>query len=255
MKISIYRSAFNLVKNNFQGWEESIFKSCDFADEVVIAVNTSSDGTLELIKDLGISNLVVLECDIPYSDPLLDGKLKNEALQKCSGDILIQLDLDEYIPKWQKSIWIKYAESLKKDFVSCYMIPCVDIYGDLNHYKSIGNKWYLHKRGLNRGPVNFARKEDGTVDTHKSDTCELINSEGNLLTSKIVPNDISLLETNKIPFVVHLGYLDFSSRINRNKEFWGEHWIKESGGEEPPHKIHLSIDDFDEQIFEHNLNL
>ena len=48
---SIYSSAFNLIKNNFD-YKEAIDNFCNFAEEVVIAVNTSEDDTLQVLQNL-----------------------------------------------------------------------------------------------------------------------------------------------------------------------------------------------------------
>ena len=255
MKLSIYTSAFNLHKNGFVDWAESIQRFSEFADEVVISVNTSEDSTLESIYDLPFKNLKVVECDISYEDPLLDGKLKNEALQACSGDILVQLDMDEYVPIEQKPLWYNYAKFLffKESSIQCYMFPSVNLYKDKNHLKDINAKWYMHKKGLFRGPVNFARKEDGTVDTNKSDTCAILDADGNLANRDELIQ--ALMDDFAYPFVVHTGYIDLEARLKRNEEFWSEHWRKESGGEAPPHKVHASMEDFTEEAIPHSLKI
>ena len=99
------------------------------------------------------------------------------------------------------------------------MMPTIDLYEDLNHYTAIGHKWYLHKRkGTFRGSVNWARKEDGNLDPEKSDTCELIDHEGDLIPCigriEFSPHD---------PKIIHLGYLDLDERNKVNK-FWGRIW-------------------------------
>lgn len=255
MKVSIYRSAFNLIENGFVYWQDSIRQSCEFADEVIIAVNKSKDNTLEEIQKLGFDNLKIIDCDISYSDPLLDGKLKNEALQNCSGDILIQLDLDEYIPSNQKKNWIDLCQQfLNQDYFQSLMIPSVNLYGSWEKYKDITPKWYIHKKGFFRGPVKYAVKKDGTIDTKISDGCELIDYEGKIPTSALIPKSIEELRKHNI-FVVHFGYLDFNARLERNKKFWSNHWLLESGGDLPAHKIHESLSDFDTESQQHNLQI
>ncbi len=256
IKFSIYSSAFNLIKNQFN-FRKSIHRFCEFAEEVVICVNTSEDNTFDELKKLQLNytNLVIINSDFSYEDPLLDGKIKNEALQATSNEIKIGLDMDEYIPYCQKTIWKKLSASLLEDTVSCYMIPSVNLYKDENHYFSINPKWYMHKSGLFRGAVNFAKKNDGTVDTNRSDTCELIDSHGNLVNSRVTYCDIKYLQDGNFPFVIHEGYMDLDARLLRNKNFWEKHWFVESGGTAPPHKIHKSIDDFDMHYQEHKLLL
>jgi glycosyltransferase involved in cell wall biosynthesis len=256
MKISVYTSAFNLIQHGFKGWRESISRACDFADEVVVCINKSQDDTLIEFSQIGLKKLKIVVSDFSYEDPLLDGKVKNTALQNCSGDILIQLDIDEYIPENQYSNWRAYAEHLfNNQDVDCYMIPALNLYKDWDHYKDINSKWYMHKRGFYRGPVGFARKSDGTIDTNRSDTCELIDAYGCLVRSTLLPNTIEDLRNGSI-FVVHFGYVDLDSRIERNQKFWDEHWRRESGGKTPPHKVHMKKEDFEgEGCLVHNLNL
>lgn len=254
--ISIYSSAFNLINNNFD-YLFIIDNFCNISDEVVIAVNTSIDSTYEILSKLcsKYKNLKIIDTNFSYDDPLLDGKIKNEALQSSTMPIKIGLDMDEYIPIWQKNIWISLSNQLLKDDCLCYMVPSINLYKNCEYYFSITPKWYIHKSGLFRGPVNFAKKQNGFIDTSKSDTCELIDSYGDLVYSKMCPSNIELLREEKYPFVVHMGYLSLENRIIRNNNFWNNHWKVESGGYDPAHKVHKTLDDFDESSSPHKLRI
>lgn len=255
--ISIYTSAFNLIKNKFN-YKFHIQQFSQFADEVIIAINTSEDNSINEIRDFisqNCDNVYILETEFSYEDPLLDGKIKNAALQATSQDIKIGLDMDEYIPLWQKPIWENLANQLLYSTAKSIMIPSINLYKDKSYYFSITPKWYMHKKGLYRGPVNWAIKNNGTIDTSKSDTCELIDENGNLVYSIQTPSDIDSLQSNNFPFVVHNGYLNLEYRLLRNNNFWEKHWKVESGGEIPKHKVHQSIDDFQENYQEHKLNI
>lgn len=253
---SIYSSAFNLIKNKFN-YESAISNFSDFADEVVLSVNTSEDDTLDKLIQLSkdFPKLKIVSSDFSYSDPLLDGKIKNFALQSTTQEFKIGLDMDEYIPLWQKSIWEDLAYSLRFDGVSAIMIPSLNLFKDKSHYSSVTRKWYLHKSGCFRGAVNFARKADGTIDTSKSDTCELIDKDGNLVSFRSISPEIEEMRKGTVPFVVHTGYLSLENRVIRNKNFWGDHWKVESGGEAPAHKVHLDVNEFTEKCFEHHLEI
>lgn len=253
-KISIYTSAFNLIENKFN-YQVSIGRFCEFADEVVVCVNTSVDSTFNELKKLSEThkNLIIIDSDFSYEDPLLDGKIKNKALQATSNPFKIGLDMDEYIPIWQKPMWNELIIMLHSHQADCFMIPSINLYKDKDHYFSISPKWYLHKEGLFRGAVNFARNSDGTVDTNRSDTCELIYQNGDLVSSAMTINEIEALRSNNLPFVVHEGYMNLDERLVRNKNFWSKHWLIESGGQAPPHKIHLENSDFDEIAIRHFL--
>lgn len=255
--ISIYSSAFNLIKNGFD-YRTSIDRFCNFADEVVVCVNTSEDRTLEELKKLRseFSNLVIVESHYSYDDPLLDGKIKNNALQCTTCEVKVGLDMDEYIPQWQKPLWRQMAYGLlMENFCDCYMVPSINLYKDKDHYFSITPKWYIHKSGLFRGPVNYAKKPDGTINTLVSDSCELIDSNGNIVRSVQFSKNTEDLESGYFPFVVHEGYINLDARLLRNKNFWAKHWLVESGGSNPAHIIHSSMEDFQEPYIEHKLRL
>ena len=236
--ISIYTSAFNIIKGNFP-YKEAIDNFCSFADEVVIAVNTSEDKTLLALQYLSVQykNLFIVRTDFSYTDPGLDGKIKNAALQACTHDICLQLDLDERVLLSQKTLWYDMASNLLAAQSSAIMVPVIDLFRDSEHCRGINFKWYLHKRaGSYRGVVNFARLSNGCHDTSKSDSCELIDAWGNLLPSAYLLNPQSSFEVNlsfikqyNLPYVLHYGYVDLNRRIELNKHFWANHWSVEAG--------------------------
>lgn len=260
--ISIYTSAFNVIKGNFS-YAETLVNFCSFADEVVVAINTSEDETLQAITSLTAeyNNLHIIETDFSYTDPGLDGKIKNAALQACTSDICIQLDLDERIPLSQKHLWYNLAGDLLNAQSHAIMIPVIDLFKDSKNIKSIGSKWYLHKRaGAYRGVVNFARLANGHHDTTKSDSCELIDGWGNLLPSIYLLNPQSDLHTKllsikqyNLPYVVHYGYLNLDRRVQLNKDFWANHWSIEAGKKI---EVPLDVNFFDQiPIMEHGLEV
>jgi hypothetical protein len=257
--ISIYHSAFNLNKHGFTRWQDCLSKSCLFADEVIVAINTSEDDTEDTVNNIlkkEAKSFKVIKTSFDYNDPWLDGKIKNAALQECTQEFKLQLDLDEYVPTWQRSIWDNICFKLKFDSnISCLAIPSVDLYKDLHHFKSINHKQYLHKGIAYRAPQIAARKQDGTINTLMSDGCDLVDFNGNFIPTQGINNSLEALESNQIPFVVHLGYVDLNSRLKRNHEFWHDHWYTEGGGQAPAHKIHMKNEDFEYPYLKHNLSL
>lgn len=261
--ISVYHSAFNLNKHGFTGWQDCLRKSCLFADEVVVAINvsTSTDDTENAVEEIlkkEAKSWKIVPTFFDSNDPWFDGKIKNAALQSCTKEFKVQLDLDEYIPTWQRPLWDNICFKLKFDqTASCLAVPSIDLYKDLNHYKSINHKQYLHKGLAYRAPQIGARKPDGTINTLMSDGCDLVDENGNFISTKALDNSLDALQSNQVPFVVHLGYVDLKSRLKRNHEFWHEHWHVESGGQSPAHIIHMKEDfsDFNYQYIKHKLNL
>lgn len=213
--------------------------------------------------------LKIISSDFSYQDPLLDGKIKNAALQATSQDLKIGLDMDERIPLRHKDRWITLGNHLGPDSAfGAWMVPSLNLWGGLDTVRADfethrnSYKWYLHRKGYERGPAAFARKSDGTVDTSKSDTCELIRPGGGLAPSfALMGDDIEDLGAyldyieNAGTFVYHLGYVSYADRVARNRNFWNEHWKVESGGEPPKHKVHMDITEFNDDLTAHNLPL
>jgi hypothetical protein len=267
MRFSIYTSAFNLVKNEFD-YASALDNFTKFAQETVIAINSSNDGTLDAIQTWKRQNpervLRIIQCDIPYDDPLLDGKIKDAALQQTTGEILIGLDIDERILLSQKEKWIELAYGLEFTPFDSFLIPSLDLWGsydeirwDEKHNKKW--KWYLHKKGLKRGPVDFGLTENGFLNLDKSDGCELTYPDGKLVRAQTFtnnPKDTSLRGwldfLKESPFIVHLGYLNLDNRIHRNKEFWSKHWSLSANKDI---KVPLDKRELEHSTFAHGLDL
>ena len=225
MNFSIYTSAFNLDLGVFN-IEGAIKNWSQFASEIVIAtLPKDKDKIFDLIPPVPPCIIRVIGTTLlTTNDPEFDGKLKDVALQACLNEYVIQQDLDERILAESKELEdaVKY---IKQYHVKAIMLPVLDLYKDFTHYKSMGQKWYIHKKeGTKRGVVNFARRPNGTVDTNKSDGCELIDLEGNLVPSL---QATSLFASP--PTVIHYGYLNLKNRAKLNKEFWSEQWSKLNG--------------------------
>ena len=222
MNASIYTSLFNYSPDKFDlvGAFNNWLK---YGNEIVIGTfPDQGEDIWNSLRDHWSNDWIYKNIKIAYAstsldDPLFDGKLKNAALQHCSNEFVIQQDMDERIggdPRaWEMSI--KYLKA--QNSTLAMMIPVIDLYKDYDHYKSLGYKWYLSpKKGCNRGPVNFAKKEGGLIDTEKSDTCELIDENGNLIPSIkhngfLANNDYFKFDIF-YPHVVHLGYLDLEKK-------------------------------------------
>ena len=232
---SIYNSSFNLIKMGFN-YQEMLDNYCSFAEEVVISINTSEDGTYEALKEYSekkeYKNLKLITSAFNYNDPFFDGKIKNNALKYCTRQFCILLDADERIRVSQKKEWIKYANFLKEDKeADALFIPVIDLFYKENYAMNIGCKWYLHKNfiGIERGVVDFAKISDNQIDINKSDSCEAIKN-GKLIKTKYLyspllekKEKLSLIKTMNLPLVYHLGWLNKEQRMEQIK-FWTPIW-------------------------------
>ena len=236
MKLSVYTSLFNYDKGLFD-LVDAFDNWSNYANEIVVSTFEDQhdeimfeciDAASQVKKDFNLK--IVSTKDTDLNDPLFDGKLKDLALKNCSSEIVIQQDADERIGGLKK-YWLEISKNLLQVlFPVSVFIPVIDLYKDYKHYKSLSYKWYIHtKRETNRGVVNFARREDGTVDVDKSDSCELINDNGDLIPST---TDHRFVNTNDVnfPHVIHLGYVDLNNRCKNNK-FREKCWTNLNGSE------------------------
>lgn len=257
---SIYTSFFNVQAGGFD-WRATLLNWLEFlhdTGQISIAINTSTDDSPKLVRDwfaqwklehpMNRTAVEITETSIPYDDPLFDGKIKAAALEKCIQPFCVLLDCDEVLVPAQYGKWMRMAHDLQMDArVDAFLVPVVDLIGDADHYKSIGTKWYLHKNHpyLTRGVVNEARLEDGSLDTSKSDTCELISREtGALVRASAIMAPlpqwmtVAQLESGEIPFVYHLGWLNKAQRIKQSA-FWRDVWTARRGGRDPEPEMTL----------------
>lgn len=229
---SIYTSAYNL-ESGIYDWRQSLLGFIEFSDEVVVATfKSQTDNSVSLLEEFSKDHpkVKVILCDLSQDDPEFDGKLKNEALKNCTKDFCILLDLDEVIPISQKENWTFAAQRLGESTYDALMIPVIDLYNSESEYKSYGTKWYIHKNfiGLERGVVKFARKPDGSIDTNRSDTTELLKY-GNLCNAvySIDPrlkdeDKLNILRQNPM-YVLHYGWL-FKDKRKLAQKFWEKVW-------------------------------
>lgn len=272
--ITIHTSIFNVERMRFK-WREALQNWLQFlggTGEIVIAINTSDDNTPALVRaycDKLIAEsphsgtkIRVVDIEIPYTNPAFDGLGKAAALSHVTQPYAILLDIDEFLVPSQRKLWMGMVRELEnRRNLDALLIPVVDLCGDEQHFSKTGSKWYLHRNSpnLTRGVVNFARRADGTFDTTKSDSCELITKDtGDLARAApiLMPElpdflKLSNLEAGEVPFVVHTGYLDLEQRL-RQTEFWRGHWENREG--KPGSQPKTTLADLEKiKRFRHNL--
>lgn len=256
--LSIYSSAFQLETNNIFGWQKSFRNSCETSDELVIALNTSTDNSEELIRAelKEYDNWRIIHTSFTKDQPGFDGLIKNAAMQECSGEFKLCVDADEFILPRHRPLWENLCFQLQFDNCLGYALPSLDLYLDWSGYKALNSKVYLSKGKTFRGIANQIKKPGGFVDTTRDDSCCLITEDGNYAPVKFLPNDLSAIENDESVVIVHMGYLSIDSRIQRTKNFWAQHWLDCAGGTLPAHKIHLDETTFGHYDYKpHNLKL
>lgn len=256
--ISLATSAFNIESNDFD--IHSAIKNWElYVDEIVISTIPSRDNSLQILKELESSKPIkIIEEDFSLEDPEFDGKLKNSSHQNASNEIVVQCDLDERMGG-KPEAWESFAETLlSNESVKSLFIPVIDLYGSYYEYSSINKKWYICKKeGTKRGVVSFARKQDGKIDIEKSDTCELLDEDDNLVPYidichhyQIDPLRYCQLHN---PFIWHLGYIDIDRRSKINS-WWKPHWENRKG--ESIQEVEISKKDLESrETFKHNIEI
>lgn len=251
--ISLYTTLFNISRLNVN-FDDAFSNWLYYCDEIVISTFTKEVAEVkeEISKskfyDSNKIKIVSKQLDIE-KDVFWEGKLKNKGLQSCNNEVVIQCDLDERISG--KPILFHYLcnHILSHASPRSIMLPTIDLYEDLDHYVNIGYKWYMHrKKGTHRGSVKWARKDNGDLDPEKSDTCELIDKDANLIPCL---GKVDLEDDG--PKIIHLGYLDLKERNNVN-EFWGKIWNHRSEGEFDSSFTPEKVESGDPRKQKHNLS-
>ena len=266
---SIYSIAFNVVKNDF-AYEEAIENFCNFAEEVVVAVNKSDDNTWEEFKRLDekYNNLKIIPAAVDLDDPRLDGKLFNLALQATTQEFKILGGLDHRFCLYQKPEWEQAAYKLRFTELDGFLIPVLDLWGDERSVRwddesNVQMMWFLHKGGLCRGVANQARLSDGTYDPTKCDSSSLIHENGDVAKAqpyllgsiKSLEEYLNTLSKQNL-FVYHTGYANFDTRVKVNKDIWQKQWEEIRPKEKKENLIAVTTQELGKhKTYKHNLKL
>ncbi len=243
MKTSVYSTFWNANKMHLD-YKGALDNWATFADEISIAVGTSTDGTFESIRSYATEQgypVRLIQTSFDFDkDPYAYGKTENAALQNCTGDVLIQQNGDERMLVTREKLQ-ELGRFLRSRFdVSAFWVPNIDLYGSKERYLNIGRKWMIHREGLFRGPARIGIKPDGRPDYNKTSTDELLDIMGNLVpTVSLLQGELTIENLRPYveaggPITYHLGYLDFKERLDRSV-WWKNYWEKATGGDKNTH--------------------
>lgn len=242
MKISLYSTMWNVnrMKLDYKG---ALDNWATFADEISIAIGTSTDDTFNSVSTYAIEqNYPVRLTPTTFDfekDPYAYGKTENAAVQNCTGDLLIQQNADERMLVTREKLQ-ELGRVLRSRFdISAFWVPTIDLYGSKECYLNIGRKWYIHRDGLFRGPAKVGIKPDGRPDYNKTSTDELLDIMGNLVPTVALLDDLSIESVRAYvatggPISFHLGYLDFKERLDRSI-WWKQFWERATNGDKNTH--------------------
>lgn len=243
MKTSLYSTAWQICKMDFD-FKSALDNWATFADEISIAVNTSTDGTYDALASYAAEqNYPVRLVQTTYDfgkDPYAYGKTVNAALQNCTGDLMILQDMDERFLVGRDKLQEMHRILRSRFDIQAFFIPTIDLYGSYERAAKIGEKWYGHGPSLYRGPVNFGIKSNGYIDYNKSSSDELVSITGELIpTLKLLNKELTIENLRAYvaegwPISFHLGYFDLKNRSQR-AEWWGKFWKMATNGDPNGH--------------------
>jgi hypothetical protein len=249
MKVSIYSTCWGMAGPAAKSFDipGALSNWSVYADEISVACGDEPSAQLiEAAARVGGYPVKVARTSFNFqSDPFAYGKTENAALQACSGDLLIQQNLDERLLVNPQRLSELYHILKGDNKVSAFWVPTMDLYGSVDRYlPPCGKKWYVHQRGLFRGPVTFGLKGDGRPDYNKTSTDELIDGTGNLVPTAALIRDLSLSSLQRYvadgwPITYHLGYLSLGDRLERSI-WWKDFWTMATAGDPNKHPTSMA---------------
>lgn len=270
-RISAYTYCRNLVEMKYPA-KECIASLLPVCDEIIILdASDKDDGTEALLKEIAsISNgkVKLFKAKVPWdakNHGVFDGQTKAAARELCTGDILIQMDVDEILEE-------AYAEKLEKllketnnlEKIELLALPIIEYWGGHDKVRVDVNpwKWRISRNlpHITHGiPSQLRTEKDGLLYSKPgSDGCNYINSETadpiqfvtfapsqiDALRQKALSDPQALLQyqawfekmTDVLPTVYHLSWWCIAKKIVNYKQFWNDFWPSLYGVERPQGK-------------------
>lgn len=257
---------------------ESIESHLEFCDEVVV-VNASPEDevTCALLRDLqtahGEDRVKVGEVDVDWEAPnhgLYDGQCKGIAREMCSGQWLVQFDIDEVLdPQDAKKVQGTVEDLRKMERANpgvgpvSLALPVMEYWGSEGKIRVDVNpwKWRLTKNhpDITHGvPLTHrVMSEEGLLFARPgTDGCDLISRETGLpiptisfMTNEVEQVRIAALTseqaavqyeawfnmvTQNLPTWHHFSWWSVERKVAQYQKFWSEFWKSMYGPSEVP---------------------
>lgn len=271
MKISGYITCRNAITMKYP-LAESIGSLFPVVDEIVVCdTSDKEEGSKELLNNLKKEfekdknkEFKIIEPEINWGAPnhgVYDGQTKAIARDNCTGDYLIQLDLDEiFVGSREQVIEMIEKSGLDKDN-PVMALPVVEPWGSSGKVRVDINPWKerisLNDKNITHGIPGPLRKYiDGLLYSQpNSDGCNLLWKHNNMPVSIInfvkpeIENIRRLAVTNqayiptyekwfnkitdKMPYVYHLSWYSVYQKMLKYKLFWNNSWSSLYGNQQP----------------------
>jgi len=260
MKISAYTTTKDCIEGNYP-FIEAIESALPIVDELIIFDSSrKNDGTLDALKSLSEHNKkikLIHDETIDWSAPnhgIYDGIAKAMARKFCTGDVLIQFDVDEIFHEKDIKKWKDLCFEFSTGNIEVLHLPVIEFWGpskiriDIGPTKERITKNKLHiTHGI---PALLRFYNDNLLYSKQgSDGCNLINSDTFMPIQQFMPNiDFSfflrqealydeesketyerfykkfIINNEKYPCIYHYSWFNISRKLKTYKNFWANSW-------------------------------
>lgn len=240
--ISGYLTIFNGEKVQLP-YLEAVRSMLPWCDEVVVMDGESTDGTVEKLQALALTNpkLRILQSKYDATFPLMDGSQKQLARMACRGDVVVQLDADEvFHEKDYKNLRDLMQQITPESPVLA--LPVVNLIGSEDRADTEGNMWKWraswNHRHWGHGVMMGNRRvtADGVPYSAGDDGCFWVTlpegqglkiggfyrpgKKGDFLA---MARDLQMAE-KEWPIVWHYGGYDLARKSKMWHTFWKDQW-------------------------------
>lgn len=268
MKISAYTTTKDCLLNNYP-LEESINSVLPIVDELIIFDSSRKfDGTRELLENLKSKNSekikLIFDTKLDWTAPnhgINDGIAKAKSRSYCTGDVLIQFDIDEVFHENDYEKWKKLLATFHSSEIDILHLPVIEFWGKEKIRIDIGStkeRITKNKPIITHGlPVSMTYIKNGLMYAkHGTDGCNLIstitlenlqqhlpNIDFNLqLKFEALYSETSLeiyelwfkkhILNSEYPSIYHYSWFDIERKVRSYKNFWALSWSSLYG--DPP---------------------
>jgi len=271
MKLSAYLTCRNAITMNYP-IAEVIRGLYDIVDEIVVCdTSYQEEGSKELLNDLKNEFESIHKKEFKIIEPQIDWKANNSGIfdgttkalarESCTGDYLIQVDLDEIFVGTREQVIDMINKAVLNQENPILSLPVVEPWGSSGKVRIDINPWKerisINDKNITHGiPGSHRIYKDGLLYSHPgSDGCNLINKNTlqplsiiNFVKPQIeqirrlaitniayVPtyekwfNNI----TDKMPYVYHLSWWSVYQKMLKYKLFWNNSWNSLYGNQQP----------------------
>lgn len=222
MKISGYTTTYN-CRNMWYPIKECVESLLLFCDEVCIVDAGSQGEELTYIQEIAKDSRVKLEVSpVDFSHPRwamhIDGYLKAQARDMCTGDVCFQIDSDQIVSEKQIDDTVRVCEIAndKKIIVGLHQ---VEFWGGLDTVRSDLTPKPMVSPNL-PNITHGIRQEAKALDSEGREYCTPFISDSCDFINKHNHEAIPVGGYANTPLIYHVSWLNLERKVDHYKKFW-----------------------------------